>query len=206
MSKMKRIFIFLLAVCLSLPALCDKLWVTDGYVKIYNTTAKTTTIVYLTSVSRVYAKGNDINISTNNPSADVKISYSSLTEYNGGAVPVVADIVEDIMTMGLAGKTETGAGDTIVNATVEYAFPINSTHVWNTSFEWSKNTDTLMVVPYLSLDGIRTIYPGLDTIYSVSAANTTSFDDYMFSGDTLIFRVTATDTVVWYNIVNKISK
>lgn len=202
---MKRFLIILFAVLISLPALCDKLWVTDGYIKIYNTTSKATTVIYLSSVSRVYVKGNDINISTNNPSADTKITYGQLTEYNGGTVPTMTTIVEDIMTMGLNEKTEV-AGDSILNTSVEYAFPISSTHVWNTSFEWSRNSDTLMVIPLISLGGIRTLYPGLDTIYSVASPGTMSFDDEIFSGDTLIFKVTATDTIVMDKVVNKISK
>ena len=202
---MKKIIIILLAFLFSLPAFCDKLWVTDGYIKIYNTTAKTTTVVYLSSVSRIYVKGNDINISTNNPSADVKISYGSLTEYNGGTVPTMATIVEDVGTMGMVEQTEI-AGDSILSTYTEYAFPISSTHVWNTSFSWSSNTDTLMVIPFISTEGIRTVYPGLDTIYSVSSPGTMSFDDEIFSGDTLIFKVSATDTVVMESIVNKISK
>jgi hypothetical protein len=202
---MKRFFVLLLAVLFSLPAFCDKLWVRDGYVKIYNTTAKTTTVVYLSSVSRIYIKGNDINISTNNPSADVKISYGSLTEYNGGTVPTMATIVEDVMTMGMTEQTEI-VGDSILSTSTEYAFPINSTHVWNTAFSWTSNTDTLMVIPFISTEGIRTVYPGLDTVYSVSSPGTMSFDDEIFSGDTLIFKISATDTVVMESIVNKISK
>lgn len=203
---MKRFLVVLFACLLCLPAFCDKLWVTDGYIKIYNTTSKATTVVYLSSVSRIYTKGNDINITTNNPSGDVKISYGSLTEYNGGTVPTMTTLVEDMMTMGLNGKTETAAGDSILNTYAEYAFPISSTHVWNTSFEWSKNSDTLMIIPFVSLEGIRTVYPGLDTVYSTDAASAISFDDSIFSGDTLIFKCVATDTVVWYNIVNKTSK
>lgn len=203
---MKRFFILMFAVLFTLPAFCDKLWVRDGYVKIYNTTAKTTTIVYMSSVSRVYVKGNDINISTNNPSADVKINYGSITEYNDGTVPTMATITDDINTMGQGKTTTLGVGDSIMLTSLEYAFPISSTHVWNTSIEWTANTDTLMIIPYTSLEGIRTLYPGMDTVYSVSATGTVSWDDYIFSGDTLIFRCTATDTVVVGSIVNKISK
>ena len=194
------------AVLFTLPAFCDKLWVRDGYVKIYNTTAKTTTIVYMSSVSRVYVKGNDINISTNNPSADVKINYGSITEYNDGTVPTMATITDDINTMGQGKTTILGVGDSIMLTSIEYAFPISSTHVWNTSLEWTANTDTLMVIPFISLEGIRTVYPGLDTVYSVASPGTMSFDDEIFSGDTLVFKVTATDTIIMQSVVNKTSK
>jgi hypothetical protein len=94
---MKR---FLLATLVALflvsSAFSQRLWVKDGYIRLYNPTSKQDFYTLVQSISRIYIKGNEINVYTFSPSADFTIDYAKLTQYNGSTVPTLATIGADL--------------------------------------------------------------------------------------------------------------
>lgn len=207
---MKRfLLVFLMFLCVS-SLFAQRLWVKEGYIRVYNPTSKQDFFYPTQSISKIYIKGDDINVYMNG-AVEFSLKYSSLTQYNGGAVPSLADIGVDLAALlhspgWSAEETDVATNDSVLTTTTYYSVYIPSTCVWNTAFSWTKNDDSLSIIPLISVDGIRTLYPGLDTIVSTSSADNASFDDSIFSGDTLIFQVISTDTTIFDKIVNKQSR
>lgn len=210
---MKRLLLVIFTLFLFSTTFAQRLWVTDSYIRLYNTTSKQDFYTPIWAVTRFYVKDKVINIY----SSEVwSINYNTLTQYNGGSVPPLDTIISDILgglnsassfegivsdymaaTSFSRNETMASGSDTIVGLDTTYVMPLDTTCVWGIYGGWRKNTDSVSFIPYTSYRGITTIYPGLDTVIVTGTTGTISWDDNMFSGDTLKLRVIATDTLIW---------
>ena len=93
---------------------------------------------------------------------------------------------------------------TIINTTDTFDFDMTKitgdrgvNYIWGSMLYWTGNDDSLWWRPLFSPDGTNfVLYPGLDTVYTTTAAASMAFDDPDGCAfDYLRFIVTATDTV-----------